>query len=325
MTTPTAHNIFAYIKKQGPVRTKQIAEQFSDISYRVILWHLQNLLRQKKIEKVGKVPTIYYRIPFQRAGQTLPLTGDLNVRIEKEFLYIAPTGEMQGGMPGFVTWCFERNLPIQKTVEEYLNTLKKYDAYKKDGLIDGLSKLQKTFSEVFVDALFYLDFYSIERFGKTKLGALLLYAKQSQHKQLIKDIALLSRERILHVCQKEKIEAIGFIPPTLPRKVQFMSEFQKYLALPYPILQIEKIKTPIAVAQKTLSKLEDRLQNARTSFAVSETKIFKNILLIDDALGSGATMNAVAHQFKQKELCTGRIIGLAITGSFNGFDVIQEV
>jgi len=28
---------------------------------------------------------------------------------------------------------------------------------------------------------------------------------------------------------------------------------------------------------------------------------------------------------KKKELCQGKIIGLAITGSFKGFDVISEV
>ena len=52
---------------------------------------------------------------------------------------------------------------------------------------------------------------------------------------------------------------------------------------------------------------------------------FDNILLIDDAVGSGATLNETAAQIKRKKLCHGKIIGLAVVGSFKGFDVISEV
>lgn len=52
---------------------------------------------------------------------------------------------------------------------------------------------------------------------------------------------------------------------------------------------------------------------------------YNNILLIDDAIGSGATLNETAAQIKNKGICKGKIIGLAITGSFKGFDVISEV
>ena len=49
------------------------------------------------------------------------------------------------------------------------------------------------------------------------------------------------------------------------------------------------------------------------------------MLLIDDAVGSGATLNETAKQIRNKKLASGKIIGLAITGSFKGFDVISEV
>lgn len=49
------------------------------------------------------------------------------------------------------------------------------------------------------------------------------------------------------------------------------------------------------------------------------------MLLIDDAVGSGATMNEIAKQIKNINLVSGEIIGLSITGSFKGFDVISEV
>ena len=50
----------------------------------------------------------------------------------------------------------------------------------------------------------------------------------------------------------------------------------------------------------------------------------QTILLIDDALGSGATLNETAQKIKNQKLAE-TVIGLAITGSFSGFDVISEV
>ena len=86
-----------------------------------------------------------------------------------------------------------------------------------------------------------------------------------------------------------------------------------------------KVKTPVIVPQKTLNKLEDRIINARETIVVDDTSKYTNILLIDDAVGSGATLNEVAKKIRQKGICSGKIIGLAITGSVKGFDVISEV
>jgi hypothetical protein len=41
-------------------------------------------------------------------------------------------------------------------------------------------------------------------------------------------------------------------------------------------------------------------------------------------VGSGATLNETATQIKQKGIAK-KVIGLSITGSFKGFDVISEV
>ncbi len=52
--------------------------------------------------------------------------------------------------------------------------------------------------------------------------------------------------------------------------------------------------------------------------------MFKNVLLIDDAVGSGATFQEVAKKLKKRGIAT-QVYGLAITGSAKGFDVISEV
>jgi predicted amidophosphoribosyltransferase len=51
---------------------------------------------------------------------------------------------------------------------------------------------------------------------------------------------------------------------------------------------------------------------------------YKNLMLIDDAVGSGSTLNQIAGKVKTKNIAKN-IIGLAIVGSFKGFDVITDI
>lgn len=97
-----------------------------------------------------------------------------------------------------------------------------------------MHKIKGTFPDTAVDKLFYLDFYSIERFGKTKLGQLLLYAKQSQNRGLIKELVDQIRPQIEKLIKKYKIEAVSFIPPTVKREVQLMKELERQLHLTNP-------------------------------------------------------------------------------------------
>jgi predicted amidophosphoribosyltransferase len=188
-----------------------------------------------------------------------------------------------------------------------------------------MSKLSNTFAKVNLDALYYLDFYSIERFGKTRLGQLLLYAKQSQDKSLMKELIKDIKPAIDKLIKNKKIDSIGFVPPTVKRKIQFMKQLEKNLHLNLPIIPIIKIKTPVIIPQKTLNKLEDRVENAKSTFIVTPVAGSQNILLIDDAVGSGATINEIAGQMRHKKDRVNKIIGLTITGSFKGFDVISEI
>ncbi len=239
-------------------------------------------------------------------------------------MVITPAGKKEGGFHGFIYWCNKQNLPIEKTALEYEKTLKKYIPYKKDGFIDGMYKLKHTFDKVFIDKVFYIDFYSIERFGKTKLGQLLLYAKQGQNKALIKELIDQIRTKVLVLLTRFKVDAVGYVPPTVKREIQLMKELEQQLGLSTPTINIVKVKTPVTVPQKTLNKLEDRIENAKSTMIVDDTKKYKTILLIDDALGSGATLNEIARKIKNQKLAD-IVIGLAITGSFSGFEVISEV
>jgi predicted amidophosphoribosyltransferase len=48
------------------------------------------------------------------------------------------------------------------------------------------------------------------------------------------------------------------------------------------------------------------------------------VLLLDDAVGSGSKLNQIAGKLKQKDIAK-KITGLAIVGSFKGFDVVTDV
>jgi predicted amidophosphoribosyltransferase len=47
-------------------------------------------------------------------------------------------------------------------------------------------------------------------------------------------------------------------------------------------------------------------------------------LILDDAIGSGATINEIAKKVKDKKVAQ-HVVGLAITGSYKGFEVISEL
>lgn len=70
--------------------------------------------------------------------------------------------------------------------------------------------------------------------------------------------------------------------------------------------------------------MEERIRNARNSFAIAETNIYEHVLLIDDAVGSGATLNQIAEKIKQKGIAK-MVSAIAIVGNFKGFDVITDV
>jgi hypothetical protein len=302
MKTETSKKIVEYIREKGRVTANEL------------------------VGFLSITPRVYYSVTAEpEHSRKIDIEPGLEKTIEDNFLAITPAGESKPGFEGFIYWCGKFNLPINKTALEYRKTLEKYAVYKIHGLVNGMEKFKSTFDRVYLDNVFYLDFYAIERFGKTKLGQWLLFAKQGQNRRLIGALIEAAKPRVDTVIRKYDIDGVGFIPPTLKREIQFMKEMQKHLKLGAKTVSIVKLRPPITVPQKSLSKLADRIENARKTIVVNETGHYQNILLIDDAVGSGATLNETASQIRAGKICAGKIIGLAITGSYKGFDVISEI
>jgi hypoxanthine-guanine phosphoribosyltransferase/biotin operon repressor len=321
----TKEKIIQLLKEQNQVTSGEMVE-YLDISRQALYKHLPEMLKNKQILKIGRPPKVFYALKEKEAKiEKVEIDTKIKKIIDQNYFIITPGGERVEGFSGFIYWCNKQGLPIIKTAQEYIKTLKKYSIYKKNSLIDGMQKIRATFkSNLFLDDVYYLDFYSIERFGKTKLGQILLYAKQSQNKKLMKELIDDIRPAVEGTIKKFNIDGVGFVSPTVKREVQFMNELKKKLDLKAKDIKITKIKTNITIPQKTLNKLDDRIENAQKTFAIEEMGRYKNILLIDDAIGSGATLNEIAKKLKSKGVAK-KVIGLAITGSFKGFDVVSEI
>lgn len=325
----TSEKILHFLDSHGLTASSELVNVLG-ITDRAVRKQLKQLLDTGQVQKSGRPPKVFYDLArgsdavfSQTALETLP--AEARALIEREFLYVTPRGTQEVGGQGFAYWCGQRDLDIVKMADQYQKIWEKYGDARTNGLIDGIRKMHTTFDSVWLDELYYVDFYSIEVFGKTKLGQKLLFAKQSQNRQMMNEIADTIHPRIVELMKDKHIETVGFIPPTVKRELQLMKQIEKRLDLPARKLRIEKIKTPVAVPQKTLTKLEDRIENAQETLVVRAPVGTGNILLIDDAVGSGATLNETARQIRRANPKCGRIVGLAITGSLKGFDVISEV
>jgi hypothetical protein len=316
--------IIAFIRSQGEASPKEIADYFG-LSRQMTHRYLKALLGQGKLEKMGLPPKVFYQAKAHHNISPEGLDAEDAEWLQKNFIEITNRGQLLEGQEAFKYWCSKRNQPFAKTLAEYKSTQKKYAAYFKNGLISGSNKLENTkgFSKTYLTDVFYLDFYAIERFGKTVLGKLIHFGKQSQSTRLLKIIVSRTKEKVLELVKTLRVDAVGYIPPTINRQVQIMSVLEKDYNLPLPHLQLVKIKGEIIVPQKALSKISDRIENTQQSIMVADKRQFEKVLLIDDAIGSGATLNETAAKLLRKGVAR-QVYGLAITGSYKGFEVITE-
>jgi hypothetical protein len=315
------------LQEHGELSVKEITD-WLQVSKQAVHIAINQLLENGEVFKLGKVPKTIYRLNNKQTPSAIISTATASeiAFLQKQFLLITEMGEMKEGIEGFAIWCRQRKLPLEKTIAEFITTKKKYEQYYSDSIIDGTDKLTNTkgYEKIFLDKVYYLDFYAIERFGKTRLGTLLHYAKQGQNKMLMGKIVEEIKPAMKNLLKKEKFEAVGFVPPTIRREVQIMKYLETHLKVNLPVVKLQKISGIIPVPQKSLSKLEERITNAENTFAVSQTVKYNHVLLIDDAVGSGSTLNQIAGKLKQKAIAK-KVTGLAVVGSFKGFDVVTDV
>lgn len=329
MYTTTKVQIIEFIRKNGHAQVKELV-QLLGITPAAVHRSLNKLVAENLILKKGSPPKVFYYLRKETGSTANPLISD-NQRqtLDQFYSYITPTGKIEIGVDGFLLWMKNtKNLQNpEKCIQDYIKILNESENHKNKTfqMIDATARFNEIFGLTYLDRVYYHDFYSLIKFGKTKMGQFLLNGKQSQNKKMIKLISDQIQSGIQKLVIAEKIDAIAWAPHSIPRKIPFLKELERNLNFTLPKIEIVKVYTgEIPIAQKSLSKIEERIQNARETMVVVPREIkAKKVLLIDDAVGSGATLNEIAGKLKSKG--AQKVIGFAIVGSYKGFEVIKEV
>ena len=321
--------IYDIVRERGQISPKEL-QDITGLGAPIIFRHLKRLLSLDKIFKIGKSPKVFYLPRGHKDSNTetkSPNKMELTSRvIEENFNNISPQGIETLGLEAFRIWCAERKLDPEKMQTKYEETHAEYQKYYSKNIIDATVKIERSFGRSkHLDKLFYLYFYSYPIFGRTKMSSWLFYGKTLQQKDLIKKVTDEVKTKIFKFIIDKKVDSILFVPPTVPRKIQFMRELERELNLNLPKVKIVKAITPIIIQQKSLKDISDRVKNADGSlFVETRDTNYEKLLVIDDFTGSGATLNVIANKCKKQKVAN-RVIGLTITGSVNGFEVVREV
>ncbi len=319
-----AKKILATIKTYGSIRSSELIK-LCKLSSKTIHKHLSKLIDEELIKKTGTTPKVFYTINTVLDSNFESLSKS-DQTIEQNYIYVSPSGETFRGIHGFQLWCDKNKFDFEKEKFFFIQKHKSIEKLKKNELISAKKIILSGKKDLNLDNIFFSDFYNIAHFGKTKLGQLVYLGKSSQNKTLIIEIAKLVKPAINNLIKKYDIKLICFIPPTIDRKIQFLEVFKKALKLNLNEIIAIKIPSFTKVAQKTLRNLEDRIINAQKTIAVNPNQIINsNILIIDDATGSGSTLNETAKKIRKISKQKIKIIGYSVVGSFKGFDVISEV
>ncbi|PZM85041.1 hypothetical protein DLH72_02460 [Candidatus Gracilibacteria bacterium] len=307
--------------------------------------YLKELVSQNILEKVGKgAHTKYKKVNFEGntdkkiVGQGENISKNeknifLNYKerkiLEENFYKFSPIGEIFKGFSGMRSWCEERKLDLEKSVKRFLEVSYLLEQNFDDcGLIDATKIFSRNMEKNIFQKIFYADQYNYLEFGRGKLAEIAFYAKTTQNKDLIKQTFEILLPKLECLLQKEKFDAIGVIPWSIERKNQILGMLKKELKVfDLPFINIIKYyKNNIAISQKSLKTREQRLQNAKNTIFIYDQNIgkYKKVLLIDDFVGSGATLSETA--LKLKNMGVSEIFGFSFVGNIDlSYEVINEI
>jgi biotin operon repressor len=319
----------------------------------IIHRYLKSLLSDGKVIKIGTAPHTRYQlkdtnlvIPTLRVctiedtkkyknGFPIHWENFLDISfsdrkiLDEYFLKFSPTGKKYEWMSGFIAWCLEREYNTEKQITNFLSIVKHIEKEQNIcGLLSVREAFWKDFDSVALDTVYYADQYKWMEFGRGKLAELTFYAKQSQNKTLIAESVSLVLPKLECLIAHEKPDAIAITPWSIERKNQLLHALKKSLT-PQGISFVSIVKyheNGIAIPQKSLKTREERLLNAQNTIFIDDKNIknYKKILLIDDFVGSGATLNETAKKLKAEWV--KEVIGFAWVGNTNlSYEVIREI
>jgi hypothetical protein len=300
--------------------------------------NLFQLTKQGIITKKGRVPKVVYSLVPKSDNLSLPAEGINNITakqkafIEQYYYYVKENGQELFGFDGFCYWAKTKNprTSVEKLATLYLQSRQEVNKLLRGRDYLDLSPLiQDVFNDAVLDGVFASDFYTLPSgMGKTKLGAQVAAAKNSEVIRLIIKVAAQIKPTLGKIIKDYGVTILAFIPPCKKRSVQFMTKFKQFLELPSleEIILKKVSESEIVIEQKTLKSREARILNARNTIVLSKVPNLSSsdtILIIDDLIGSGSSVHEPAKKLKQINPEV-KIIAYAIVGNRDGsFEVVK--
>lgn len=127
--------------------------------------------------------------------------------------------------------------------------------------------------------------------------------------------------------EKKSFDAVAFVPPSTFRQFQLMTALRERFSVvsDLPVIPVQKRYGEIVRQQKHLKKITERLKNAdRTFYVPHNEERYGKVLLIDDFVGSGATLNQIAKKMIKQKV-SKEVHGIGVMGVEKGFEVVKKV
>ena len=141
--------------------------------------------------------------------------------------------------------------------------------------------------------------------------------KLRNRKDLVRDIAFLIKKPIFQLIEREKIDIIIPVPISEEREIERgfnqIETLLEYLDIKYK--KIERIKN--TKHMYTLKDNKKREKNVQSAFKNNLNLENKNVLIVDDIVTSGATINSISEELrKNNENINIKVFSIAIARHF---------
>ncbi len=296
-----------------------------NVSPQLVHRYLKELTESGHVEKLGRAPRVRYRM-VRRPDPTIrsPL-------IEKHFIYRDTIGDMYTGAEAFLRWS-DGSLK-KHSLQEKVSLYEEAVSAVQGNIFSSTEKIrsfsEKTGEKMFLQEAVFAFPYALPDFGKTKESIFLGIAKDNTPqaerygRQLLSDFLPVLRAYI----RDKDIEAVVIVPHSASRDFQIMHSFSRSFggAFSLPVIPIEKQGGEVPQQQKYLSTDAERLKYADLTFHIPlyEEK-FTRVLIIDDMIGSGATVNQIAKKLLHQGIAQ-EVYGIGIIGTEKGFIVEKRM
>ena len=301
-----------------PMREKDIAS-YGGISRSTVHSCLHELAREGYIEK------------RRRLGGTHHYLVEDFSEIIAETCACVHNKELLLGNPAFTVWAKDNlgDAPLEKKREIYETHIKAYKEKELHELtlpnildlhlhLEGVFCADTEYIHIGESNMMSLPATLLEILNKTQTGK----HRSLSLKTLLEKSANSFAKSIHKLIQEKEIDAVAFIPPTNEEREIDIAHILKYkfdTTSPHkiPALHITRSYGDVTVIkpQKSIPELKERIRNAEETFRVSHPKTMsKNLLLIDDFIGSGATVSAIARKCKRKRIAE-KVYAAALVGT----------